>query len=123
MNMETNIHIKIPLPIFLMAECRQHPNMILALLTEDQKRQVQDFVFDNLTDKDGSPEVTDLNVKRFQFDGERHKGSFRLHFQISRRFCCSDITGCNDDYLDFTFDYVKEEIHASAHYFQWNLDN
>ena len=121
MHTQPTITIEISIPLSLFDKCREQSNLLLDLLTEQQIAQIKAFVFDNLEDKDGAPEVENLDISFFKYNEEERSGSFRLHFYINRRFCCSDIESSRQDYLDFHFSYMNETLRASATYFNWNL--
>ncbi len=115
------ITIEISVPLSLFDKCRERPIILLDILTEQQIGHIKAFVFDNLEDKDGAPEVDNLDISFFKYSEEERRGSFRLHFYINRRFCCSDVESSRQDYIDFQFNYTHEILHASAIYFNWNL--
>lgn len=96
---------------------------ILALFESKDKQKLVDFLTDNLQDKDGSPSIGKTAVSNYKFDQEKQEGSFRLNFDIERRFCCSDIAGCNQDYLDFNFTIEGSKINIKGTYFNWELNN
>lgn len=119
--MHTQINIEISMQPSLFDQCRTQPILLLDILTEQQIEQIKAFVFDNLEDKDGAPEVDNLGISTFKYKVEEREGSFRLHFYINRRFCCSDTESSRQDYIDFHFRYLDEILQASASYFNWNL--
>ncbi|HLT88502.1 MAG TPA: hypothetical protein VKZ57_12995 [Sphingobacterium sp.] len=121
MHTQPTITIEIAIPPSLFDKCREQPSLLLDLLTEQQIAQIKLFVFDNLEDKDGAPDVENLDISVFRYSEEERNGSFRLHFYINRRFCCSDTESSRQDYMDFHFSYLNETLNASATYFNWNL--
>ena len=123
MNTQHTITIDITVPHALLKDSAIHSEEILAGISEEETKRIQDYVVDQLADRDGAPELIDMQISKFQYDDGSCTGTFRLHFKISRRFCCSDSTGCNDDYMDFRFAYLEGTVHAEGHYFQWNLNN
>lgn len=123
MSTTTEITIDIPITAHMLTACLQQPSLLEKHLSEDNKQAINSFVFDQLADKDGAPSLAGFAVKSMSYDAVEKAGRFRLAFQINRRFCCADVEACANDYLDFSFDYVKETIEAKATYFQWNLDN
>ncbi|KGE12418.1 hypothetical protein [Sphingobacterium deserti] len=123
MNTKHTIKIEIPLAHQLLIDSRAASEEILMHINNADKRRINDYVIDQLADRDGAPELIDLQIGKFQYDEGSQAGTFRLHFKISRRFCCADTTGCNDDYIDFRFVYGDAKLHADGHYFQWSPDN
>lgn len=121
MHTQPTITFEIAIPPSLFDKCREQPSLLLDLLTEQQIAQIKLFVFDNLEDKDGAPDVENLDISVFRYSEEERNGSFRLHFYINRRFCCSDTESSRQDYMDFHFSYLNETLNASATYFNWNL--
>lgn len=99
------------------------PSIIIQQLTSNDLNQLQEFIYDQLSDKDGAPQVGNLQIQQFSYDSTNKTGSFRLHFDLNRQFCCSDTTSCHTDYLDFTFKYMGSDLVLSAHYFDWSLTN
>lgn len=121
MHTQPMISIEIFIPLLLFDKCREQPTILLDILTEQQIAQIKAFVFDNLEDKDGASEVDNLGISFFKYNEGGRSGSFRLHFYINRRFCCSDVESSRQDYVDFHFSYINEILKASATYFNWNL--
>lgn len=121
MNAQSTITLELSIPVFLFDKCREQPTMLLDILSEQQIAQIKEFVFDSLEDKDGAPQVEDLDVSFFKYDEAERRGSFRLHFYLNRRFCCADTDSCQQDYLDFHFSYANEMLKATATYFNWNV--
>ena len=102
---------------------QDNPQDLGKLIDKEVIKDLQDFVFDNLKDKDGSPEVADIEIKHFKFQEKDKKGSFRLQFLIDRRFCCSDTDSCSADYIDFQFQFQNGILRAIGGYFDWTLSN
>ncbi|TDS12900.1 hypothetical protein [Sphingobacterium paludis] len=123
MNTQHTLAINIHVPQELVVAGAAHPDQILKRISDMDTKRVQGYVVDQLSDSDGGPELIDLHIGKFQYDKESGTGSFRLHFKVSRRFCCADSTGCNDDYIDFRYVYREEVLYAEGHYFQWTLNN
>lgn len=121
MNTPPDIRIEISIPTFLFDKCREQPALLLDVLTEKQIAQINTFIFDNLNDKDGAPQVDDFNILSFTYNEEERRGSFRMHFYINRQFCCSDVESSRQDYVDFQFSYVNETLEATASYFNWDV--
>ncbi|NGM63941.1 hypothetical protein [Sphingobacterium sp. SGR-19] len=119
--MQPTITVEIPIPLSLFDKCREQPSFLLDLLTKQQIARIKAFVFDNLEDRDGAPEVENFGVSFFKYSEEERSGSFRLYFYVNRRFCCSDVESSRQDYIDFNFSYINEALKASAIYFDWNL--
>jgi len=115
------LDISIPDPVFL--GLLAQPSNLLVILSETAVLQISDHVVEQLKDRDGGPVLTDLKLFKFRYEPSTGRGSFRLNFQITRQYCCSDISGCADDYLDFKFVYLNENFVAEGNYFQWSLDN
>lgn len=84
---------------------------------------LKSYIFDKLDNKDGSPEITELKTANFKYDVDKGAGSFRLTFLVSRRFCCSDVSSSNQDYIDFTFQLENSYLTGRASYFDWTLNN
>src|SRR5690606_29194097 len=93
-----------------------------AIPTSDLDR-LKGFLFDHLVDKDGGPEISNIRVDNFKFVNETNHGSFRLHFEINRRFCCADTCATGVDYIDFQFRLENNQLIAKATYFDWTLNN
>ncbi len=123
MNTDATIDLRLSIPQILFSSLIENPNTLIDLFSDPQINRLKAFLFDQLKDKDGSPEIGEFRISGWTYNEQHQTGTFRLHFTINRRFCCSDIEGCNSDYIDFDFDYVHEEFNASAHYFNWMLDN
>lgn len=123
MNMQSNISIEIVIPTAVFNGVILNPNLLIDLIGEQELTKLKDFLFDNLKDKDGSPEFSDMQIHFFKYDEQTKEGSFRLKFKVNRVFCCSDFGNCADDYIDFKFDYIREQMNARASYFNWVLDN
>ncbi len=123
MNTDAEIAIKLNVPDFLFQSILERPQLLFELLAIGSLDELKGFLFDQLKDKDGSPSFDDFQVHLFTYDPATGKGSFRLKFAINRLFCCSDTTGCSNDYLDFEFDYSLAFIKATARYFNWSIDN
>jgi thiamine pyrophosphokinase len=99
------------------------PSRLLALIPSDQYKAIQDLVIDTLADKDGAPEVEELEIKNVQYDIKHRQGTFRMHFFIKRRFCCSDQESCTMDYVDWKFSIEDDRLIADATYINWTVDN
>lgn len=123
MNTDSEIAIKLNVPDFLFQSILERPQFLFELLAIGSLEDIKGFLFDQLKDKDGSPEFEDFQVQQFDYDAATNAGRFRLSFTINRRFCCSDTEGCSRDYIDFDFIYSLECINATAHYFNWSIDN
>lgn len=102
---------------------KENPKDLAKLIDKEVIKELQDFVFDNLKDKDGSPEVAEIETKHFKYVEADRKGSFRLQFLIDRRFCCSDTDSCSADYIDFQFQVEDGMLQAKGGYFDWTLSN
>ncbi len=87
--------------------------------------KIGSYIFDQIEDKDGLPEITNFDVSNVNYDSNSLKGRFRLSFQIERTFCCSDMESCKPDYLDVTFyfDQNRYSLDCEASYFNWQLSN
>lgn len=117
------IEIKIVIPSLIFKDIQNNSKAILDLMGQQQLEHLKSSVVNSLTENDGGPEIIDMNVTKFEYNSELYKGNFRLNFRISRRFCCSDITAANDDYIDFQFEYHDNLMIAQGNFFQWALDN
>ena len=98
-------------------------SIILDLIPDQIITALKSFIFDRLENKDGSPEITDLKPTKVNFDNEKSLGSFRLTFLIDRRFCCSDVHNCHQDYIDVKFQFKNSHLIGRASYFDWTIDN
>jgi len=123
MNTPNTFELNIAIPKILFSSVLQKPELLLELMGEEQKQNLKEYLFDQLQDKDGSPEIDEMRIHALKYQEENGQGSFRLHFMINRRFCCSDIEACRTDYVDFKFEYLQEDFRATAHYFNWELNN
>jgi hypothetical protein len=97
------------------------PIQFSKLLDTDQQRLMDDHVVGQLDDQDGAPTLTDFSISNLLFDRTTLKGSFRLHFKISRQFCCSDSSSCQTDYIDFNFTKEYKKIYATGSYTIWTI--
>lgn len=91
------------------------------LLGPEQRLLIDDHVVNQLEDKDGAPALSDFSIGNITFDRLSSKGSFRVHFKISRQFCCSDITSCQKDYMDFKFTKRGQKIDITGSYVLWTI--
>lgn len=104
-------------------EISQNFALLLHNITTEDHKQLQQAVFDSLSDKDGAPQIGDLSVTKFTFDAEKASGQFRIVFNIKRQFCCSDISSCQSDYIDFKFTYQPNILNATGNFVNWNIEN
>lgn len=95
------------------------PVQFSKLLGPEQWRRIDDHVVSQLEDKDGAPTLIDFSVSNIVFDPTVSKGSFRVHFKISRQFCCSDIASCQTDYIDFRFTKEGKTLNITGSYILW----
>lgn len=123
MTMQAKINISIIIPHLIFKGLFSNPDVLLSLLGDEELHRLKAFLFDNLVDKDGSPEISAMRVHFFTYDEQTKTGGFRLKFNIERVFCCSDFGNCSEDYIDFKFEYVQDTLRAEASYFNWVLDN
>jgi len=86
---------------------------------KNSRKKINDYVIDQLEDKDGGPHLSDFSISGLTFYAENTGGSFRLHFKIDRQFCCSDILSCQMDYIDFTFNKSNNTIILTGGYTSW----
>jgi len=100
---------------------RNDPIQFSKLLGTEQQRLIDDHVVGQLDDQDGAPTLTDFSISNIVFDRMTLKGSFRLHFKISRQFCCSDTSSCQTDYMDFNFTKEDKKIYATGSYTLWEI--
>jgi len=119
----STIQLNIPISASELKEVEQNSASLLEKITVNDRNQVQEKIFDSLSDKDGAPQVGDLAITKFSFDDNQKKGKFRLTFHIDRQFCCSDTTSCQSDYIDFDFTYASTELKAVGHFISWDIDN
>ena len=99
------------------------PASFLPAISSLQLDQLADFIFDQLQDKDGSPEINNIRIGNFVWSKEKSSGHFRVHFEINRRFCCSDICASGNDYIDFQFRLEGVKMICRGSYFDWTLNN
>lgn len=97
------------------------PVQFSKLLGPEQRRQIDDHVVNQLEDQDGAPALSDFSIANITFDPVSSKGSFRVHFKISRQFCCSDVTSCQTDYMDFKFTKRGKKIDVTGSYVLWAI--
>lgn len=97
------------------------PVQFSKLLGTEQQQQIDNHVVSQLEDKDGAPTLTDFSVSNMTFDSMSSKGSFRAHFQISRQFCCSDISSCQRDYIDLNFTKREQTLYITGYYISWEI--
>ncbi|MEN5194922.1 hypothetical protein [Sphingobacterium faecium] len=104
-------------------EINHNFTLLVNKITVDDRRKLQEVVFDNLSDKDGAPQIDDLIIEKFTIDEKKTRGKFRINFSINRQFCCSDTISCQSDYIDFTFTYRPNFINAIGDFVNWNIEN
>ncbi|NQD70329.1 hypothetical protein HP439_06300 [Sphingobacterium shayense] len=117
------IEIKIVIPSFVFNDIQNNPKSILEIMGHQQLEHLKSSLVNSLSETEGGPEIVDLNIAKFEYNKELYKGCFRVNFRISRRYCCSDITAANNDYVDFEFEYRDQVMIAQGNFFQWTLDN
>jgi hypothetical protein len=100
-----------------------HPNKLLESISQAELDRLNWFIFDVLGDKDGSPEIGNIEISNFKINPDHFSGAFRLKFQIDRKFCCSDMESCSNDYIDFQFIMNGSKLFATGKYFDWTLNN
>lgn len=117
--------MKLKLELFdiVIDDLLKNPSGLVDCLGELNFNKLQDYIVDNLSSLDGGPSINNLQVENFQYDVTNQLGSFRLCFNIDRRFCCSDIESCRNDYLDFDFKIINSTLIAFTEYFDWDLNN
>lgn len=59
---------------------QENPQDLAKLIDKEVLKELQDFVFDNLKDKDGSPEVADIEIKHFKYHDVDKKVPFACNF-------------------------------------------
>lgn len=101
----------------------EDPSELLNYISKEELDKLSWFIFDVLGDKDGSPEVGNIQVSNFRYQPDTHVGKFRMQFDIDRKFCCSDMGSCSNDYLDFDFKLEDQRFIAKGSYFDWTLNN
>jgi len=119
----STIRLKINISHLELQQIEQNHQILLTKISLDDMKLIQDAVFDDLTDKDGAPKIGDLLVSIFDIDHLKTKGRFRITFNINRQFCCSDISSCKSDYIDFNFTYVNNEFEVIGSFMNWDMDN
>lgn len=121
MNTQPTMTIEVPMPASLLDKCTEQPILLWDILPAEQKKKIEAFVVDHLENQDGAPQLDNIGMTKFRYDETDRNGSFRLHFYINRRFCCSDTESSRSDYLDFHFSYEQETVRATATYLDWNV--
>ncbi|MGO1520911.1 MAG: hypothetical protein ACTHZ1_06235 [Sphingobacterium sp.] len=101
----------------------ENPEQFIDVIPPFELDRLNGFLFDHLLDKDGGPTITNIRIDNFKFASQTNKGGFRLHFEINRRFCCSDTCATGVDYIDFQFLLENNQLIAEATYFDWTLNN
>ncbi|MVZ64463.1 hypothetical protein GQF61_01250 [Sphingobacterium sp. DK4209] len=96
-------------------------SLLLKLVPADQWDSFRSYIFDQLQDKDGSPQADGFKITQFKYSPQDSKGSFRLSFDIDRHFCCSDSNSCSNDYVDMKFSYLNALFQADGCYFNWTI--
>ena len=119
----STIKLNISVTETALQEIKENFALLLDKITADDRKQLQEVVFDSLSDKDGAPQVGDLAISSFTFEDIEKKGKFRITFHIDRQFCCSDTSSCQSDYIDFDFTYASDNLVAVGHFINWNIDN
>lgn len=119
----STITLNIPITDTALQQIKQNFTLLLDQITAEDRKQLQEAVFDSLSDKDGAPQIGDLSVSSFTFNDIEKKGKFRISFNIDRQFCCSDTTSCQSDYVDFDFSYTYGNIVATGNFMNWDIDN
>jgi hypothetical protein len=94
-------------------------NQELLPFIEKHRKVINDYVVEQLEDKDGGPHLSDFGISALLCNMENNTGSFRLHFKIDRQFCCSDILSCQTDYIDFKFNKSDDTITLTGSYTVW----
>ncbi|WP_312329630.1 hypothetical protein [Sphingobacterium sp.] len=85
------------------------------------QQEINDYVIEQLEDKDGAPHLSDFSISGLTFYTNSTEGSFRLHFKIDRQFCCSDLSSCQMDYIDFKFNKSNDSITLTGTYTVWTI--
>lgn len=93
------------------------------IVEELENLPFKEYLFDNLSTKDGAPTFSDLKTINLRFDSKEKKGKFRITFAIDRTYCCSDTQSSMTDYADFDFHFKDDIFSATTHYFVWELNN
>jgi|SRR5690606_17015750 hypothetical protein len=119
----SNSELQLEISPINIGELEKDAQLIRKNLSEDNLSKLTEYVLDNLSNLDGGPSINRLEVLNFKYDREEHTGSFRLKFQIDRRYCCSDTESCVNDYLDFDFKVHQDNLIAKTEYFDWSLNN
>lgn len=123
MRTETAFNMELPLPQALYNDLRAQPELLVKLLPEELKLELNNYLIAGIKNKDGGPSVIDLEIRDWVDPDATVPGTFRLYFRVHRNFTCSAIEAAQLDYLDFTFSYRLQELQASATYFYWDLEN
>jgi len=96
-------------------------NQDLIPFIDKHQQEINDYVIEQLEDKDGAPHLSDFSISELTFDTNSTEGSFRLHFKIDRQFCCSDLSSCQMDYIDFKFNKSNDSITLTGSYTVWTI--
>ena len=115
--------LKIEIDTTFTGQLLEDPKVLIKKLVELNNLKIQQYMLDNLNNLDGGPSISNLDIQNFTYNHSLNSGTFRLKFQIERRYCCSDTESCVNDYLDFHFLIRKDKVSASSEYFDWNLNN
>lgn len=102
---------------------KDNPQSLLTHMDKEDYLWIEEYILDRLNTRDGGPSITNYQITRFHFDEPLMKGTFRLTFTIERRFCCSDVESCSNDYLDFDFSFQNNNMIATTEYVEWTLNN
>jgi len=122
--MSETLSIKLNIADITKEQLLADPQLPIEKLTAQQTKELKEFLWDLLEDKDGSPSIGNLSIKQLSYnDNDNNKGKFRLAFDIDRRFCCSDTQACQQDYIDFSFELHENLLKTQATYFNWSLNN
>lgn len=97
------------------------PVLFLELLSKEQRQLIAGQVVSQLENQDGAPTLIDLYIDHILFEAKSSQGSFRLHFKIARQFCCSDLSSCQADYIDFQFKKNNSIIYITGSYIYWAI--
>jgi len=96
-------------------------NQELLPFIEKHRKEINDYIIEQLEDQDGGPHLSELSISALSFYAASTGGSFRLHFKIDRQFCCSDILSCQMDYIDFKFNKSNDTITLTGSYTVWTI--
>ena len=120
--MAHDITLTIALNSISFEEFQKDPNSLKSHLSPATLFDINDIVVSNLESREGNPSISIQKIELKKLDQESNTGTFRLHFEINRIYCCSGVESARTDYIDFKFQYDGKIMHAKGEYVQWNVN-